>query len=90
MFPQHKAPAIAGASSAVDGLKIDLSQLFGGPEPTEEARQTAARERAEQLIATGREPGDPASPASSGLKETEQPTGDELEKLLDALDRFDS
>ncbi len=33
IFPQHKAPAIAGASVAGDeGFKIDLSQLFGAPD----------------------------------------------------------
>ena len=30
LFPQHKTPAIAGASGEVVELKIDLSKLFGG------------------------------------------------------------
>jgi NAD-dependent dihydropyrimidine dehydrogenase PreA subunit len=89
MFPQHKAPAIAGASSAVDGLKIDLSQLFGGPEPTEVARQTAARERAEQLIADGREPGEAPSSRTKPAQESETESDEELDTLLEMLDDFD-
>ncbi len=35
IFPQHKAPAIAGAQIEGDeGFKIDLSQLFGAPPQT--------------------------------------------------------
>ena len=33
IFPQHKAPAIAGADTGgEEGFKIDLSQLFGAPD----------------------------------------------------------
>ena len=57
MFPQHKAPAIAGAAVEDDaGFKIDLSQLFGAPATSDNDRlSTAARERDEQLLLTGRE-----------------------------------
>jgi NAD-dependent dihydropyrimidine dehydrogenase PreA subunit len=56
IFPQHKAPAIAGASIEGDeGFKIDLSQLFGAPAKGEDPIETAARERDEQLLLAGRE-----------------------------------
>src|SRR5437667_9722869 len=54
IFPQHKTPAIAGASVVVEGLKIDLSKLFGAPEGGENAFEVAARERDEQLLLAGR------------------------------------
>jgi NAD-dependent dihydropyrimidine dehydrogenase PreA subunit len=89
MFPQHKAPAIAGASSTVDGLKIDLSQLFGGPEPSEEARQIAARERDGQLRTSGRAPTVAQSSPTKPLQEPETAPDDELDALLEMLDDFD-
>ncbi|MHB8902389.1 MAG: hypothetical protein ACYC6Y_26820 [Thermoguttaceae bacterium] len=45
MFPQHADPAIAGdAEASLSGLKLDLSQLFSGAEPTDLA--LAERDRA--------------------------------------------
>jgi NAD-dependent dihydropyrimidine dehydrogenase PreA subunit len=42
LFPQHKDPGIAGDPQAArEGLKLDLSQLFGGKKP----EQLAATER---------------------------------------------
>ena len=56
MFPQHKAPAIAGAEVDDDaGFKIDLSQLFGAPSGGDDRIATAARERDEQLLLTGQQ-----------------------------------
>ncbi len=56
IFPQHKAPAIAGASVDGDeGFKIDLSELFGAPKTDEDPIATAARERDEQLLLAGRD-----------------------------------
>ena len=86
IFPQHKAPEIAGSSSLVASLKIDLSKLFGAPETGETAEQAAIRERDEQLLLAGRA----AVGASVGLpkRQTEKKNEpkDELDSLLDALD----
>jgi NAD-dependent dihydropyrimidine dehydrogenase PreA subunit len=70
IFPQHKAPTIAGSPEIGGSMKIDLSQLFGAPSGSpvtspetgssgtgseEEALDTAIRERDEQLRLAGRE-----------------------------------
>ncbi len=35
MFPQHADPAISGdAKASLEGLKLDLSQLFSGGDPS--------------------------------------------------------
>jgi NAD-dependent dihydropyrimidine dehydrogenase PreA subunit len=89
IFPQHKSPAIAGAPGTAGGLKIDLSQLFGKPEPGGSPKEIAAREREQQRIAT--QPG-PAEPPSSDAKPSTAPTppaADELDALLETLDDFD-
>jgi NAD-dependent dihydropyrimidine dehydrogenase PreA subunit len=89
IFPQHKAPAIAG-SIAVDagGLKIDLSKLFGG-DTGETPEQAAARERDEQLVLAGRE----AVGASLNMPRRQQQKDkgpkDELDGLIDELDTLD-
>ena len=45
MFPQHADPAISGdAEASLTGLKLDLSQLFSGAEPS--ALAVAERDRA--------------------------------------------
>jgi len=45
MFPQHADPAIAGdAEASLAGLKLDLSQLFGGADPA--AMAAGERDRA--------------------------------------------
>lgn len=55
IFPQHKAPAIAGAAGESGGFKIDLSKLFGAAdESDDDPLATAARERDEHLILAGR------------------------------------
>jgi NAD-dependent dihydropyrimidine dehydrogenase PreA subunit len=89
IFPQHKAPEIAGSASLVASLKIDLSKLFGAPETGETAEQAAIRERDEQLLLAGRF----AVGASVGLpkrqSDKKDEPKDELDSLLDALDNAD-
>ncbi|WP_044255151.1 ATP-binding protein [Rhodopirellula sp. SWK7] len=90
IFPQHKAPAIAGAETEGDeGFKIDLSQLFGAPNAGDDPIATAARERDEQLLLAGR--------GTVGIDErlkkrqsarSNQPK-DELDRLVDTLDEMD-
>lgn len=90
IFPQHKAPAIAGAETAGDeGFKIDLSQLFGAPAGNEDPIETAARERDEQLLLAGRD----TVGIDEQLKKRQdgraaQPK-DSLDVLIDTLDEFD-
>ena len=84
VFPQHKTPAIAGAAGEVAGLKIDLSQLFGGGD----AIEMAARERDIELVRDGRDAvglavGIPKRQANAcGVR-------DELDDLIDGLDDLD-
>ena len=76
-------------------MKIDLSQLFGAPDPgapgAEQALDVAARERDEQLLlagreAVGKEVGMPKRHTTT--QKTEQ-TKDELDLLIDSLDELD-
>ncbi len=88
MFPQHKAPAIAGAQvEGEEGFKIDLSLLFGAPDKTTDAVEIAARERDEQLLLAGRKavgmPTLRSRAAQSALPK------DNLDLLIDDLDRCD-
>ena len=54
MFPQHKDPAIAGDPKlSLGGLKLDLSQLFGGASPADLAIAERDRALAEQREAQG-------------------------------------
>lgn len=90
IFPQHKAPAIAGAEMEGDeGFKIDLSQLFGAPASNGDPIATAARERDEQLLLAGRD----AIGIDDQLKkrQSELVAGpkDQLDRLIDSLDEFD-
>jgi hypothetical protein len=78
MFPQHKDPAIAGDPRASrEGLKLDLSQLFGGAGPSELA--AAERKRA---LADNERPQQEPGPAQT----PDRPPGDELDRLVDGLD----
>lgn len=86
IFPQHKAPAIAGApvEDGEDGFKIDLSVLFGAPDQTADPVAIAARERDEQLLLAGRQAvGMPKVRARQ--KAASEP--DHLDTLIDQLDR---
>jgi hypothetical protein len=85
IFPQHKTPAIAGSPANTGGLKIDLSQLFGGSN----AMTEAADERDEQLIMAGRDAVGMAvgiPKRQSGGRATDR---DELDNLVDELDSLD-
>lgn len=90
IFPQHKAPAIAGAEIAGDeGFKIDLSQLFGAPPGGDDPIATAARERDEQLLLVGRDAvgiDDQLARRQADLNEAPK---DALDSLIDSLDEFD-
>ncbi|WP_372721482.1 ATP-binding protein [Novipirellula sp.] len=90
IFPQHKAPAIAGAEVEGDeGFKIDLSQLFGAPSGSDDPIATAARERDEQLLLAGR---DTVGIDDQLLKRQQQHAAkpkDQLDRLIDSLDDFD-
>lgn len=89
IFPQHKAPEIAGAEGTTAALKIDLSALFGAPEGTVDALAVAAKERDEQLMLAGRQ----AVGLTVGIpkRQAEAPVGkhDELDSLIDRLDDLD-
>jgi hypothetical protein len=81
MFPQHKDPAIAGDPQAsLQGLKLDLSQIFAVGDPA----LLAAEERERALA------GEPASvpdrPATPPDATSEKATLDSLVEKLDDLD----
>jgi hypothetical protein len=86
IFPEHKAPAIAGApGEGPGGLKIDLSRLFGAPS----AIDLAARERDVELVRDGRD----AVGMTVGIpkRQSGKPSApkDELDELIDSLDSLD-
>lgn len=90
IFPQHKAPAIAGAEIEGDeGFKIDLSKLFGAPEGGEDAISTAARERDEQLLLAGRDAVGIDDQLKKRQAELKRQPKDDLDRLIDSLDEFD-
>lgn len=81
MFPQHKDPGIAGDPDAsLQGLKLDLSQIFAGIDPA----ALAARERDRALADAGAS----ADPPDTGRTRppAEKPT---LDQLVDRVDEFD-
>lgn len=81
IFPQHKTPAIAGAAGEVSGVKIDLTQLFGG-DSGESAIETAVKERDAELILAGRE----AVGMSVGIRQAHR---EEIDQLIDDLDALE-
>ena len=86
MFPQHKAPAIAGAAVEGDeGFKIDLSLLFGAPDKTSDAIAVAARERDEQLLLAGRDT--VGMPKLRHHASATSQAKDDLDRLIYDLDR---
>lgn len=90
IFPQHKAPAIAGATTAGDeGFKIDLSQLFGAPAKGEDPIEVAARERDEQLLLAGRDTVGIDDQLRKRQSDRKQAPKDELDQLIDQLDALD-
>ena len=93
IFPQHKSPTIAGSAEFGGNMKIDLSLLFGAPDPgepgAEKAFEVAARERDEQLLKVGREPvGTKASLPKRHGNAVAADSRDELDELMDAVDQF--
>jgi len=86
IFPQHKTPAIAGASGEVTNLKIDLSKLFGGEE--KDPLALAVAERDAELVADGREAVGLAVGIPKRQAGPEKPR-DALDDLIDGLDSFD-
>jgi NAD-dependent dihydropyrimidine dehydrogenase PreA subunit len=90
IFPQHKAPAIAGAQIEGDeGFKIDLSQLFGAPAGGDDPIATAARERDEQLLLAGREAVGIDDQLKKRQSDLSRNPRDKLDDLLDSLEAFD-
>ncbi len=90
IFPQHKAPAIAGAQVDGDeGFKIDLSQLFGAPATDEDPIATAARERDEQLLLAGRDAVGIDDQLRKRQADLAAAPKDKLDYLLDSLEEFE-
>lgn len=95
IFPQHKTPTIAGSPEVGANLKIDLSQLFGAPDPgtpgAATAVEVAARERDEQLLMAGREAVglEVGIPKRHEEKPAESQPQDDLDRLMDSLDELD-
>ncbi|MCM2374466.1 4Fe-4S dicluster domain-containing protein [Aporhodopirellula aestuarii] len=90
IFPQHKAPAIAGAETEGDeGFKIDLSQLFGAPATGDDPIATAARERDEQLLLAGRGTVGIDERLKKRQASRQNQPKDELDRLVDSLDEMD-
>ena len=94
IFPQHKTPTIAGSPEVGGPMKIDLSKLFGAPDPgapgADKAVDVALRERDEQLLLTGQQ----TVGASVGLerrhaREAAPRPKDDLDRLLDQLDEIE-
>ncbi len=81
MFPQHGDPAIAGdANASLEGLKLDLSQLFAGISPAD----MAAAERDRALADRQGQAGD----GSTG-RDAASPRKDDLDELVDELDELE-
>ncbi len=95
IFPQHKTPTIAGSPENAGTTKIDLSQLFGAPDPgapgADKALEVAARERDEQLLLAGRKTvaKEACMPKRQPAIENAERPKDELDLLIDSLDKLD-
>ncbi|MCA9135297.1 MAG: ferredoxin family protein [Planctomycetales bacterium] len=90
IFPQHKAPAIAGAEvGGSEGFKIDLSKLFGAPDSGDDAIATAARERDEQLLLAGRDAVGIDEQLQRRQQDMKSQPKDDLDRLIDSLDELD-
>lgn len=87
IFPQHKTPAIAGADGEVAGLKIDLSQLFGGG--AGDALETAVAERDAELVKDGREAVGMAVGIPKRQSSRDENPKDDLDRLMDDLDALE-
>lgn len=90
IFPQHKAPAIAGAEVEGDeSFKIDLSQLFGKPADSDDPIAMAARERDEQLLLAGRDAIGIDDQLKKRQADLQSRPKDGLDQLIDSLDEFE-
>ncbi len=90
IFPQHKAPAIAGAEvEGEEGFKIDLSELFGAPKEGGDPLAMAARERDEQLMLAGRDAVGMDDLLARRQADHSDAPKDALDNLIDSLDEFD-
>ncbi len=95
IFPQHKTPTIAGSPEVAGNLKIDLSLLFGAPDPgapgAEKALEVAANERDEQLLLAGREVVgiEVGMPKRHLAEDSQNQPKDDLDRLIDSLDELD-
>ncbi|MEM9365193.1 MAG: ferredoxin family protein [Planctomycetota bacterium] len=90
IFPQHKAPAIAGAETeGGEGFKIDLSLLFGKPAGDDDQIATAARERDEQLLLAGRDAVGMDDQLRKRQTSIQSKPKDQLDSLIDSLDDLD-
>ncbi len=91
MFPEYKTAAIAGAPvGAIGGLKIDLSKLFGGGVGGGgDAIALAAQERDRELVKDGREAVGLAAGIPKRQTDKAPAARDELDDLVDAIDKLD-
>ena len=94
IFPQHKTPTIAGSPEVAGTLKIDLSKLFGAPDPgapgAEKAIDVAVHERDEQLLLAGRDAvGTSVGLARRQTNDADRGPKDKLDHLIDELDALD-
>lgn len=81
MFPEHADPAIAGDPAAsAEGLKLDLSLLFGGADPAQLAAGERDRALSEKHRQATEPPADEAAPPAPK---------DDLDRLVDELDDLD-
>ena len=87
IFPQHKTPAIAGADGEVAGLKIDLTQLFGGG--AGDALETAVAERDAELVNDGREAVGMTVGIPKRQENRDDKPKDDLDHLMDDLDALE-
>lgn len=85
IFPQHKTPAIAGADGEVAGLKIDLTQLFGGGKGVDALTQAVA-ERDAELVKDGRDAVGMAIGVPKRQSGKADKPKDDLDNLMDGLD----
>jgi hypothetical protein len=81
LFPQHQDPAIAGDPQApLQGLKLDLSQIFSGADPAALAAEERARALADR---EGDQPDSPPGPTDSPPNKTD------VDRLIDKLDSLE-
>jgi len=94
IFPQHKTPTIAGSPEVGGPMKIDLSKLFGAPDPgapgADKAVDVAVRERDEQLLLAGKETvGTEVGLERRHARDAAPKPKDDLDRLIDQLDEIE-